>query len=467
MVESSRAVAIDEQPAADLSLRNTAPARGRVDTPVSGPQAPRSPGLLPGTLVGGRYAIVRLLGRGGMGAVFEAVQRPIGRRVALKVLNPLLSGDPDTLRRFLTEARVANQVQHRNVVQVTDFGEHEAQPFLVMELLEGESLAARLEREGPLDPSAAIALLAPVLRAMAHVHERGVVHRDLKPDNIFLAREAGTELPVPRVLDLGIAVALGDESQRVTATGAVLGTPAYMAPEQVVSSRSVTALADQYALGCVLYEMLTGRLPIEADNLHGLLLAKTTSEPTDIRGLRPELPEVVAAAAMRAVARDPGDRFGDVASLLDALTAPAPKPAAAVAREREPVRPEPAPAAPARARRPVVAAVLALTVLAAAAAALSSRSPSPLPHPARAAPTAIAPPLAMAPPAPEPEPLRTAPPSPSPAPPAMAVAPPAPAPERAHRPSRSSPRSSHAPREQRPPGPRLRIDPENPLRDPP
>ncbi len=447
-------MARDNSPSTAAGFVDTAVTPVGTSTSPADVASPLGATLSSGTVIGERYAIVRLLGRGGMGAVYEALQRPIGRRVALKVLNPMYSDDPGAVQRFLAEARLANQVRHRNVVQVTDFGEHHGRPFLVMELLEGEALAEVMEREGPMDPESAVAMLAPVFRAMDYAHSQGVVHRDIKPDNLFMARDPGSERVEARVLDLGVAVAFGDDAKRITATGAVLGTPSYMAPEQVLSSRTVTGRADQYALGCVLYEMLTGRLPVESESLHGLLLAKTTTDPVDIRSHRPDLPESTASAVMRSVARDPNARFTDLAAMLAELAELAEL--EPTAPTREPVAP-PVALPPRLATVPIAAtvarghgplwpfALVALAVLGTVLVALSRR-----------APTVVAPPLRGALPAVVPAPVAPL------VPIAIAPAPVAPV---ATSPASPRHRSAHPevpPR--RPRGPRMSIDTTNPLR---
>lgn len=299
------------------SLRETEPRQRAAQVSVESPTTTGSPfELRPGTIVAGRYRVVRLVGRGGMGAVYEAHEDSLGRRVALKLLHPIHATDPQVAARFVEEAKVANRVRHPALVEVTDRGLYEGRPFLVMEHLDGETLAARLAREGTFEPVDAIELLAPVFAAVSVLHDRGVVHRDLKPDNIFLAH-AG-DVTSARVLDLGVARVL-DEDRRLTAADTVLGTPVYMAPEQIKRSRDATPRADQYALGCVVYEMLTGRVPFDADNLHGILVAKVTEEPVPVRTHRPSLPEPFAAAIMRALERDPARRFAHVSAFATAL----------------------------------------------------------------------------------------------------------------------------------------------------
>jgi len=427
--------------------------------------------LAPGTVVAGRYRVLRLLGRGGMGAVYEAFEEAIERRVALKLLHPIIALEPQVAARFLEEAKLANRVRHPAVVEVTDFGTHDGRPFLVMELLDGESLGARLERGGPFAPAAAVALLEPVFAALSHLHERGVVHRDLKPDNIFLAR-VGPSV-TPRVLDLGIAKAR-TEGQSLTATDAMLGTPAYMAPEQVRSSRSVTALADQYALGCVVYEMLTGRMPIEADNLHGILVAKVTEDPVSILHWAPTLPAALAAVVMRSLARDPAQRFPDLAAfhaaLVAALDPRAPPldlspPVVTVPDTAAPAPTEVAsegapPAARRRARALVVVSAAAVAAALVAAVELASRpTPAVVSAPAAGVRPPTAPPAAP-PPSPPAPPVAPPPPAAPPVAPAVVAAPEAPAaPDAGARVRRGGHRRAPGA-----PDGRLDIDGRNPLR---
>jgi len=183
-----------------------------------------------GELIGGRYRVEGELGRGGMGVVYEAVQEPLGRRVALKLLRRELAEDPNFAARFRREAELAASLGHANIAQVTDFGVDEGRPFLVMDLLIGESLAELLAREGMLSEPRAAFIAAQMLDALSAAHARGVIHRDLKPDNVFLSQISGVR-DVVKLLDFGIAHSGGDEGMRMTRTGQVLGTPAYMSPE--------------------------------------------------------------------------------------------------------------------------------------------------------------------------------------------------------------------------------------------
>lgn len=271
----------------------------------------------PGDLVGGRYEIVRLLGAGGMGAVYEARHKVINRVVAIKVLHPQIAMHPQYAGRFLQEAKAAAELSHKHIVQLTDYGLDGERPYMVMEYLHGESFGATLKREGRLPIERVVAVMDPVLRALAFAHDRGVIHRDIKPDNIFLAKDDEGEV-TPKIVDFGIAKRQ-DESVQLTTAGAALGTPAYMAPEQIMASKSVTPAADQYAVGVTMYEALTGENPYTAETLNAFIVAKATQDPRPITEHRPDLDPVFAAIVMRTLARNPEDRFPSVSALREAL----------------------------------------------------------------------------------------------------------------------------------------------------
>lgn len=275
------------------------------------------PSPTPGEMFG-RYLIVRALGEGGMGLVYEAEHPGLGKRVALKTLRPSLADDAEVVARFLREGMAAARIRHPNVVDVTDVGTERGLPYLVMEMLDGETLGALVER-GPLDPEAVAALLLPVCAAVAAAHARGVLHRDLKPDNVLLARTPHGPAQ-PKVLDFGIAKILGeDASLSLTSTAAVLGTPFYMSPEQARGARDLDARADQYALGVMLYECATGQKPFQASSLLALAAEITNGTLRPPRALRPELSEDFEAVVLRAMARNPDGRFPSVRALGAAL----------------------------------------------------------------------------------------------------------------------------------------------------
>lgn len=214
--------------------------------------------LAPGTLVAGRYRLEHLLGEGGMGAVWAATHEITGGRVALKFLKA--AGDPksDARRRFLREARAATLVDHPNVVQIRDVVDFEDTPVLVMDLLVGETLATRLSRHGSFDLGDAARIGLQIVSAVGAAHEAGLIHRDLKPENVFLSRVTGNG-EIVRVLDFGIAKLVGQSTDEiaVTQSGALIGTPAYMAPEQVFGERELDHRVDIWAIGVLLHEMLT------------------------------------------------------------------------------------------------------------------------------------------------------------------------------------------------------------------
>ncbi len=285
------------------------------------PEAPGSHvlGIAPGELIGGRYEVVRVLGVGGTGAVFEARHRAIGRLVAVKFLLPELAANPVVPQRFLQEAQTANEVRHRNIVEVLDFGADAGRLYMVMEYLHGESLADFLVREAPVAPGRMVRLIEPVLGALHAAHLRGIVHRDVKPQNIFLARVDGEDELVPKLIDFGIAKRLVGSDVNLTSTGMILGTPAYMAPEQARADKNVSHLADQYAVGVILYQGLTGRVPYDADTYPAMLIQIVSQPPAEILRYRPDLDRRLAAVVMRCLARDPAQRFPTLLALRDAL----------------------------------------------------------------------------------------------------------------------------------------------------
>lgn len=274
-----------------------------------------------GDVVADKYEIVKLIGEGGMGSVFMASHKLTGKQVALKWMLPELAKNDDAVQRFMREAQAAGRISHPNVVDIYDVGQHESSYFLVMEYLVGETLTAALERQ-TLAASEVVDIIVPCLRGVAAAHKNGVVHRDIKPDNIFLCHSEEGAYLYPKVLDFGISKLSGSDSQlnpRLTRTGAVMGTPYYMSPEQVRGSHEVDGRCDVYAFGVILYEALTGQVPFDADTYSALVLEIATGTPRDPRELKPELPDLLAEAVLKAMAREPGDRFEDIRSFAEAL----------------------------------------------------------------------------------------------------------------------------------------------------
>jgi len=232
-----------------------------------------SPGIgLVGTVLGGAYKITRLIGQGGMGAVYEGVQLRLERRVAVKLMARELSANAEAIARFRREAEVTSQLGHPHIVQVFDFGAAPGgEPYLVMEYLEGEDLAAALKR-GALSPVEAAGYVRQACAGIAEAHALGIIHRDVKPANLFLAKKRSGETVI-KVLDFGISKLMGKQSDlAITATQAILGSPYYMSPEQMRCSRDVDVRADIWALGVTLYELVTGKRPFVGDNLASLMM---------------------------------------------------------------------------------------------------------------------------------------------------------------------------------------------------
>ena len=273
--------------------------------------AEKSRGVIGTTFCG--YEIEGELGRGGMGVVYRARQAKLGRTVALKMLTGHYGGDE--LKRFLAEAETAARLQHTNIVHIYEVGENEGVPFFSMEFVEGGSLADRLRKNGPPPMREAAALVMCVARALHFAHQNGVVHRDMKPGNVLMDADG-----VPKVADFGIAKRLSEDSA-LTLSGAIIGTPAYMAPEQARgTSRHVGPAADVYALGAMLYEMLTGRPPfLPEDSEEAITIRVMTEHPVSPAYHRPQVPRDLETICMKCIEKEPRDRYNSAAALAEDL----------------------------------------------------------------------------------------------------------------------------------------------------
>src|SRR6478735_2752126 len=276
------------------------------------------PTLAPGTVLG-KYSIIRLLGAGGMGAVYEATHTEIGKKVAIKVLSPMIAAVPGARARFLREAQLTSRVRHPHIVDVADMGSDAGNTYLVMEFLHGEDLAQRLDRLGPIGIEELADIMLPVCSAVAAAHAAGITHRDLKPQNIFLA--SGTRRVHPKVLDFGISKGNDavTKAGTLTGTGAMIGTPYYLAPEQIMDSKSAGSASDQYALGIILYECLTGKRPYDGDNLFVVFQGIVGGNPRRPRELRPEIPPELEEVTLRAMKSDAKLRFATIEDFGRAL----------------------------------------------------------------------------------------------------------------------------------------------------
>lgn len=284
-----------------------------------------SPDLMIGQVLAGRYEITAQIGRGGMGAVYEARHTLIGKRVAVKVLLDKYAEKDQVIARLEQEARLASSIGHENIIDITDFGQtNDGRRFVVMEFLEGESLAQSLAREGTMDPARAVRIARQIASALGAAHGKGVIHRDVKPENVFLIRRSGRDFV--KVVDFGISKSLRpgeaeDESPRLTQTGMVLGTPLYMSPEQARGDEELDHRIDVYALGVILYECVTGEVPFRGNNYLNIISQVLSAEPKSPREIDPRLRVELEAVIMRALAKDPRERYQSMEELDNDLAA--------------------------------------------------------------------------------------------------------------------------------------------------
>lgn len=282
---------------------------------------PAVPKSLIGTILDERYQVVGVIGQGGMGTVYEAKQLTVGRMVALKVLKPENAQKPDAIARLRHEARIVSQLGHPNICEVFDIGQlADGTPYLVMERLRGKTLAERIQEGEPINVTELVEVTMQVLAGLETAHKKNIIHRDMKPDNIFLAERASGI--VAKILDFGISKAtVPDElAHHLTRTGMVMGTPYYMAPEQAMGERSLDGRVDVWGVGICLFEALTGRRPFVAKNYNALLVQILTVPTPSIRSIRADVPPALATVIERTLEKRREQRYQSARELAEALT---------------------------------------------------------------------------------------------------------------------------------------------------
>jgi serine/threonine protein kinase len=291
--------------------------------------------LATGEIIAGKYRVLFVIGEGGMGHVFAAEHVQLGHRVALKVMRPSALASEEAVERFVREGRAAARLQSEHIARVSDVGTLESGvPYMVMEFLEGQDLAHLLQARSKLPIDEAVDYAIQAGEALAEAHRHGIVHRDVKPANLFVTKTLDGA-PLVKVLDFGISKAsklLGSEAQQITSTSAMIGSPKYMSPEQMQDSRGVDGRADIWALGAILYEMLAGRRAFDATTLATTCVQILQEDPPPVRASRDEVPPALDAIVMRCLQKDPDDRFASVAEFVEALVPFAPHASAVVAR---------------------------------------------------------------------------------------------------------------------------------------
>ena len=273
-----------------------------------------------GDVIAKRYVLVQEIGRGGMGCVYEAFDRKLERDVAIKFLDPGLADDAEAVTRFQREALAAGKIGHENICDVRDRGETKAGvPYIVMEHLVGCSLHSIFVREDTVEPIRLGRLTLQYLSALHAAHSKGIVHRDLKPENIFVTKTVADE-EKPKLLDFGISKFLAESiGPRVTKTGIAMGTPFYMSPEQARGKKDIDHRTDLWSVGVILYEGLTGKLPFEGDNYNEVIVNIITDDLVEPTVYNPSIPPEIEKVVLRALARDPSDRYQSANEFGEAL----------------------------------------------------------------------------------------------------------------------------------------------------
>jgi serine/threonine-protein kinase len=295
-------------------------------TSSESPSGSTSPLAFPGALVAGKYRLESVVGVGGMGSVWCATHLGLAQQVAIKLVSVNFVRSGDALRRFDREAKAAAKIRSRHVPQVFDNGVlDDGTPYLAMELLYGETLFRRIHRQGPIPLPEAVSILDQVCRGLSRAHSLGIVHRDVKPDNIYLAQSVDEDGYVVKILDFGVAkfTVLGEAEHSSTRTGALVGTPQYMSPEQARGLKSIDVRTDLYSLGLVTYTMLTGNLAFSGESLGDLLLQICTQPLPSLRASAPWLPPAMEDWFQRACAREPDHRYPTAQAFIDSLRAAA------------------------------------------------------------------------------------------------------------------------------------------------
>jgi serine/threonine-protein kinase len=284
------------------------------------PHDPSLASTQPGQILAGKFRVDRVLGQGGFGVVVAATHLHLNERVALKFLLPSALQNPQLVGRFLREAQAAVRIKSEHVARVSDVGQlPTGEPYMVMEYLHGQDLAGHIEQHGPLPPQQAASFLLQALEAIAEAHSLGIVHRDLKPANLFLTRRADGSTLI-KVLDFGISKMASEGQGGLTATGAIMGSPYYMSPEQLTDMKLVDVRSDIWSLGVVFFELVTGKIPFPDDGQIGQLVAAIlTKPPCSVRQLRPDLRPEIDALVQRCLQKQQDARFQNVGQLAEAL----------------------------------------------------------------------------------------------------------------------------------------------------
>src|ERR1700722_16522209 len=309
---SSSQTTLDDSAPASMAIPADWSVPSRNPVPVAGATLSLA-AVKPGFLLGNRYEIVTMLGEGGMGAVYKARDRELDRMVALKVIRPELAESPEILQRFKQELILARKVTHRNVIRIFDMGDADGIKFITMEFIEGRDLKSLLVEKGKLPPEQAVDVVQQVCLALEAAHAEGVVHRDLKPQNIMVDQQGRAS-----VMDFGIARSL--EFGGATQTGALIGTPEYMSPEQV-RGEHVDVRSDLFTLGIIFQELLTGAIPYKAETAMASMYKRTRERAIPVRQLNPDVPQYLSDVVAKCLEIEPKDRFQSAREMYDALEA--------------------------------------------------------------------------------------------------------------------------------------------------